>query len=269
MPELPEVEHYRRDLEKALTSRRFTGVSINWPRQIATPDVETFASRLPGQTIRAVRRRGKFLVFHLSLDFLLIHLRMSGRLLIVPASAPPDPHVHVCFLLDGGEELRFRDPRKFGRVYLVDDPQRVVGGLGPEPLAEEFTPERFAAMLAGRQGRIKTLLLDQGFLAGLGNVYVNEALYLAGIHPLRTAGTLTREEVERLHAAIRATLLQAIDHRGTSFDSFYRDLRGEPGAYRQVVYGRVGEPCLRCGTPIQRITVGQRGTYFCPTCQPR
>ncbi len=267
MPELPEVENYRRDLQNALVGRRFTEVSVDWPRQIATPDVASFVSRVPGQTVQAVERRGKFLIFRLSRDFLLIHLRMSGRLLIVPGNAPPDPHVHVRFALDDGTELRFRDPRKFGRLYLVDDPQQVVGELGPEPLAADFTPQRFAAMLAGRRGRIKPLLLNQRFLAGLGNIYTDEALYLARIHPLRTADTLTPEEIERLHGAIQATLRRAIDQRGTSFDPFYRDLQGIPGAYERVVYGRAGEPCPRCGTPIRRIVVGQRGTYLCPTCQ--
>lgn len=267
MPELPEVENYRRDLQEALVGRRFTGVSVTWPRQIATPDVETFVSRLPGQTVQAVERRGKFLIFRLAQDVLLIHLRMSGRLLLVPVDTPSDPHVHVRFRLDQVDELRFRDPRKFGRLYLVDDPQRVVGKLGPEPLAEDFTPQRFAMMLAGRRGRIKPLLLNQAFLAGLGNIYTDEALYLARVHPLRAANTLTQEEVKRLHAAIRATLQRAIDQRGTSFDPAYRDLWGDPGVYRRVVYGRAGEPCPRCETPIQRIVVGQRGTYVCPVCQ--
>lgn len=270
MPELPEVENYRRDLQKLLVGRRFTGVYIDWPRQVAVPDVETFKARLPGQVIMQVGRRGKYLVFYLSRDFLLIHLRMSGRLYVELASAPPDPHAHVVFRLDGREELRFRDPRKFGRVYLVDDPQCVVGKLGPEPLEEGFTAERLAEMLARRRGRIKSLLLDQEFLAGLGNIYADEALYAAGIHPLRPANTLDREEVQRLHIAIRATLLKAIEQRGTTFDSFYLDVRGQPGRYqtRLAVYDRAGKPCLRCGTPVQRMVVGQRSTYFCPQCQP-
>jgi formamidopyrimidine-DNA glycosylase len=270
MPELPEVENYRRDLQNLLVGRRFTGVYIDWPRQVAVPDVETFKARLPGQVITQVGRRGKYLVFHLSRDFLLIHLRMSGRLHVEPTSAPPDPHAHVVLRLDGREELRFRDPRKFGRVYLVDDPRRVVEKLGPEPLEEGFTAERLAEMLARRRGRIKSLLLNQEFLAGLGNIYADEALHAAGIHPLRPADTLTHEEVRRLHAAIRATLLKAIEQRGTTFDGFYLDARGRPGRYqsRLAVYGRAGEPCLGCGTPIQRIVVGQRGTHFCPRCQP-
>jgi formamidopyrimidine-DNA glycosylase len=279
MPELPEVENYRRDLQEMLVGRRITGVCVDWPNQIGTPSVDELAHRLPGQTIRSVGRRGKYLLFQLSAGgTLLIHLKMSGRLHIEPASAPPDRHAHVVFRLDDGDELRFHDPRKFGRVYLVDDLNKVVGKLGPEPLGEDFTVERFAGMLANpstgsgrrRRGRIKPLLLNQAFLAGLGNIYVDEALHTAGLHPLRTADTLTPDEIERLHVAIQSTLRHAIQHRGTSFDGVYRDMRGEPGAYqdRLRVYGRAGEPCHRCGAPIERIVVGQRGTYVCPVCQP-
>lgn len=271
MPELPEVENYRCDLNELLVGRQFTGVYVDWPNQISIPAVDELTRRLPGQTVTSVGRRGKYLLLSLSGgDTLLIHLRMSGRLHVEPASAPADPHAHVVFRLEGGDELRFHDPRKFGRVYLVDDPAEVVGRLGPEPLDEDFTAERFADMLSTRRGRIKPLLLNQAFLAGLGNIYADEALHLAGLHPLRTADTLTPDEIRRLHSAIRSTLQGAIQHRGTSFDQSYRDTRGEPGAYqdRLRVYGRAGEPCHRCGTLIERIVVGQRGTYVCPKCQP-
>ncbi|MFQ5341329.1 MAG: bifunctional DNA-formamidopyrimidine glycosylase/DNA-(apurinic or apyrimidinic site) lyase, partial [Anaerolineae bacterium] len=271
MPELPEVENYRRDLQAMLAGRRITGVSVDWPNQVGAPSVEELARRLPGQTIESIGRRGKYLLFRLSGgDTLLIHLKMSGRLHIEPASAPPDHHAHVVFRLDAGDELRFHDPRKFGRVYLVGGPDEVVGSLGPEPLSEDFSAERFARMLAGRRGRIKPLLLNQTFLAGLGNIYADEALHQAGLHPLRTADTLALDEVARLHTAIQSTLRSAIQQRGTSFDGFYLDARGEPGAYqsRLRVYGRAGEPCRRCGTLIERIVVGQRGTHLCPVCQP-
>lgn len=271
MPELPEVENYRRDLSQTLMGRRFTGVYVDWPNQVAIPSVDELTRRLPGQSPLSIDRRGKYLLFRLSnADTLLIHLKMSGRLYVGPASAPPDPHAHVVFRLDQGDELRFHDPRKFGRVYLVDAPMEVVGKLGPEPLDESFTVGQFAGMLADRRGRIKPLLLNQAFLAGLGNIYADEALHVAGLHPLRTADTLTLGEVEQLHAAIRSTLQNAIQHRGTSFDGFYLDAQGEPGAYqaRLRVYGRAGAPCRRCGALIERIVVGQRGTHVCPVCQP-
>ncbi|MFQ5857095.1 MAG: bifunctional DNA-formamidopyrimidine glycosylase/DNA-(apurinic or apyrimidinic site) lyase [Anaerolineae bacterium] len=279
MPELPEVESYRRDLSELLVDRQFTDVHVDWPNQVSAPSVDELVRRLPGQTVVSVGRRGKYLLFRLSAgDTLLIHLKMSGRLHVEPASAPADPHAHVVFRLDAGDELRFHDLRKFGRVYLVDDPAKVVGRLGPEPLSDDFTVERFADMLAGpstgsgrrRRGRIKSLLLNQEFLAGLGNIYADEALHMAGLHPLRTADTLDTDEIEQLHAAIQSTLRRAIEHRGTSFDRFYLDTRGEPGAYqgRLQVYGRAGEPCHRCGALIERIVVGQRGTHVCPVCQP-
>lgn len=271
MPELPEVENYRRDLSQTLIGRRFTGVHVDWPNQVATPSVDELARRLPGQGVLSIDRRGKYLLFRLSGgDTLLVHLKMSGRLHVGPASTLPDPHAHVVFRLDAGDELRFHDPRKFGRVHLVGDSDEVVGRLGPEPLDDDFTVERFAAMLTSRRGRIKPLLLNQAFVAGLGNIYADEALHMAGLHPLRTADTLTPDEVERLHTAIQSTLQHAIQHRGTSFDGFYLDTRGEPGAYRGQlrVYGRAGAPCARCGTPIERMVVGQRGTYVCPVCQP-
>ncbi len=271
MPELPEVENYKRDLAELLVGRPFTGVHVDWPNQIEVPAVAELKRRLPGQIVTAVSRRGKFLQIHMSQgDTLLIHLRMSGRLYVEPASTPRDPHVHVAFELDSDDELRFYDPRKFGRVYLVDDPVTVVGELGPEPLEADFTVERFAELLAGRRGRIKPLLLNQQFLAGLGNIYTDEALYAAGLHPLRTADTLDPDEIARLHQAIRSTLRRAIGHRGTSFSWVYRDAYGEPGSFQEQlqVYGREGEPCPRCGTPIERIIVGQRGTHLCPNCQP-
>ncbi len=272
MPELPEVESYRRDLSQMLVGRQITSVHVDWPNQVSTPSVEELTRRLSGQTVMSVDRRGKYLLFGLSGgDTLLIHLKMSGRLHIEPVTAPSDSHVHIVFRLDDGNELRFHDPRKFGRVYLVDDPVEVVGKLGPEPLDEDFTIERFAEMLSHRRGRIKPLLLNQTFLAGLGNIYTDEALHMAGLHPLRTANTLEPNEIRKLHAAIRSTLQQAIEHRGTSFDAFYLDTRGERGMYQGQlqVYGRAGRPCYRCGTPIQRTVVAQRGTYFCPACQPQ
>jgi formamidopyrimidine-DNA glycosylase len=272
MPELPEVENYRRDLHDLLIGRQFTHVRVDWPNQIGAPSVPELGQRLPGQRITEVGRRGKYLVFTLSGgDSLLIHLKMSGRLMIEPATAAPDPHTHVVFGLDTDHELRFRDTRKFGRVYLVTDPDDVLGTLGPEPLAPDFTVERLADMLSNRRGRLKPLLLNQQFLAGIGNIYADEALHRANLHPLRTADTLTQDDILRLHSAIQTTLRQAIDHRGTSFSWVYRDAYGEPGEFQSMlqVYNREGEPCYQCGTEIVRIVVGQRSTYFCPLCQAR
>ncbi|MFQ5593182.1 MAG: DNA-formamidopyrimidine glycosylase [Anaerolineae bacterium] len=266
MPELPEVENYKRDLNQILAGRRITAVHVGWPNQVGAPSVDELARRLTDQIIESVGRRGKYLLFRLSSgDTLLIHLKMSGRLHIKPASSPPDPHTHVVFMLAGGDELRFHDPRKFGRVYLVGSPDDVLDKLGPEPLDKDFTVEQFTALLTNRRGRLKPLLLNQAFLAGLGNIYADEVLHVAGLHPLRTADTLTSDEVERLHLAIQSTLRQAIQHQGTSFDQVY-----PPGTYQEFlqVYGRVGEPCRRCGTPIERIVVGQRGTHVCSKCQP-
>lgn len=270
MPELPEVENYARDLHDLLVGRRFTYVEVDWPNQIGAPSVSELAERLPGQRITDIGRRGKYLIFTLSGgDSLLIHLKMSGRLMIAAPTEPPDPYAHVVFGLDGGDELRFRDTRKFGRVYLVSDPNDVVGTLGPEPLEPDFTPEHLADMLSNRRGRLKPLLLNQQFLAGLGNIYADEALHRARLHPLRTADTLTPTDIRCLHDAIQSTLERAIDHRGTSFSWVYRDAYGEPGEFQSLlqVYNREGEPCYQCGTPIVRIVVGQRSTYFCPECQ--
>lgn len=270
MPELPEVETYVRELRPRLIGRTITSITVGWPRVLAGREVEEFQQRLIGQTIVELRRRGKYLVFQLSGgDYLLLHLKMSGRLQVVQATAPPDRHAHTIFDLDAGEQLRFHDPRKFGRVYLVSDLTTIVGSLGPEPLAEDFTPEMLDRLLSRRKGRLKPLLLNQTFLAGLGNIYVDEALHVAGLHPLRLANSLTPDERHRLYTAIRQVLQRGIEAQGTTFADANPFLRpsGEPGWYEPQVYGRKGRPCPVCGTPIARILVGQRGTHFCPHCQ--
>ena len=270
MPELPEVETYVRELRPLLVGRRITGVTAHWPRTISGLEVDEFQQRLSGQTIIDLSRRGKYLVFHLSGgDYLLLHLKMSGRLHITPVIAPSDRHAHTVFDLERGEQLRFHDPRKFGRVYLVDDPEVVVGPLGPEPLAEDFTLAILDRLLDRRKGRLKPLLLNQTFLAGLGNIYVDEALHTAGLHPLRSAQSLSPDERQRLYDAIRLVLVRGIEARGTTFVDANPFLRtsGEPGWYQPQVYGRKDEPCPVCGTPIARILVGQRGTHLCPQCQ--
>ncbi len=269
MPELPEVETIVRGLRQPLIGRTFTGVRIGWEKLIAKCSVEEFKRRLVGQEILAVKRRGKYLIFALSSGAsLIVHLRMTGRLLIKHCGDELDKHDHLIFELDDGCDLRFNNVRKLGRVYLVDDADEIVGKLGPEPLDDNFAPADFAALLAARRGMIKPLLLNQRFMAGVGNIYADEALFAARIHPQRKADTLTVEEIERLYRAIRQVLRQGIENCGTTL-SAYRDAEGREGrnqAYLKVSR-RQDQPCPRCGTPIERMVVGGRGTYFCPECQ--
>ena len=270
MPELPEVETVARGLRASLLGRTITGVTVGWPRTIARLGVSEFAERVAGQRVTLIGRRGKYVIIGLSRDYLLIHLKMSGRLCVVPRAKPPDRHVHVSFDLEDGRQLRFRDVRKFGRIYLVDDPLEITARLGPEPLADEFTVEAFSRLLAGRRGRLKPLLLNQEFLAGLGNIYADEALFAARLHPMRKADSLTAHEQSRLYEAVRTVLKQAVASRGTTLDDGgYTDADGRAGGYqdRISVYGRGGEPCLRCETPIERIVIGGRSAHFCPHCQ--
>lgn len=269
MPELPEVETIARDLCPRLVGRTLADVQVRWPGAIATPSPAAFRQQIIGQRIVAAGRRGKFLLLTLEDNLcLLIHLRMTGQLLLRRAPPEDDRHIRLAFALDDGECLYFRDMRKFGRAYLVADPDLVVGDLGPEPLTEGFDAAALASLLERRKGRIKPLLLDQRFLAGLGNIYTDEALFLAGLHPCRRADTLTPEEIARLHAAIRHVLQQGIANRGTTLDN-YSDAHGRAGRNQESlkVFRRATEPCPRCGAPIQRTVVGGRGTYFCPRCQ--
>jgi len=271
VPELPEVETLACDLRWLLLGTEFTTVEVRWPRTVAMPGVDEFIRQLPGRQILDVGRRGKFLILSLSgPSYLLIHLRMSGQVRVAPTTAPLDRYARVIFHLDDGRRLLFSDPRKFGRVYWTADPTPVVGRLGPDPLAEDFTLDAFEALLSRRKGAIKPLLLNQAFLAGLGNIYTDEALFVAGLHPLRKANTLSPAEIERLYRAIRKVLQQAVGSRGTTLpDERYLDAKGWPGSYgeRLRVYRRAGEPCPCCGVPIQRIVVNGRGTHFCPNCQ--
>jgi formamidopyrimidine-DNA glycosylase len=277
MPELPEVETIVRGLRGPLVGREFTGVRVGWENLIARPrpelaegpSAEDFKRGLVGQRILDVRRRGKYLVFALSDgQSLIVHLRMTGRLLIVNSGDEFDKHDHLIFELDDGRELRFNNVRKLGRVYLVDDEDEIVGKLGPEPLNDDFAPADFAALLSARRGMIKPLLLNQRFMAGIGNIYADEALFAARIHPERKANTLMIEEIERLYHAIRQVLCQGIENRGTTLAA-YRDAEGREGRNQEYlqVSRNTGQPCPRCGTPIERTVVGGRGTYLCPRCQ--
>ncbi len=270
MPELPEVETVARGLRESLVGQTITSVAVGWPRTIARLRVAEFVERVAGQQVRWIGRRGKYVIIGLSRGCLLVHLKMSGRLYVVSRDEPSDQHVHVLFDLDDGRQLRFRDVRKFGRIYLVDDPSEITAGLGPEPLADDFTIEDFSRLLATRRGRLKSLLLNQEFLAGLGNIYADEALYAARLHPMRKADSLTADEQAWLYAAIRTVLEQAVANRGTTLDDGgYTDAGGQAGGYqdRIAVYGRGGKPCLRCETPVERIVIGGRSAHFCPHCQ--
>jgi formamidopyrimidine-DNA glycosylase len=270
VPELPEVETVARGLRDSLLGRTITGVTVGWPRTIARLRVAEFTEGVTGQQIALIGRRGKYVIIELSGGYLLIHLKMSGRLYVVPMDEPSDQHVHVLFDLDDGRQLRFRDVRKFGRIYLVNEPSEITARLGPEPLADDFTVEDFSRLLARRKGRLKPLLLNQEFLAGLGNIYADEALFAARLHPLRKADSLTDDEQARLYEAIRTVLKQAIASRGTTLDDRgYTDANGRAGGYqdRIAVYGRSGELCPRCRIPIERIVIGGRSAHFCPHCQ--
>ncbi|MCD6520836.1 MAG: bifunctional DNA-formamidopyrimidine glycosylase/DNA-(apurinic or apyrimidinic site) lyase [Anaerolineae bacterium] len=269
MPELPEVETIVRELSKQLPGKRIIDVQVRWPRLIAAPSPRAFCEQAIGLTIQEVTRRGKFILISLPPLSLLIHLRMSGQLLLVSEDTPADKHVHVIWRFSSDEALFYRDVRKFGRLYLVRDPQAILAGLGPEPLSSEFTPQRLAELLRGQRRQIKPLLMDQHTLAGLGNIYTDESLWLAGIHPKRRAGSLTPSEIQRLHQAIRQVLWNAIQHKGTTLRDF-RDPHNGAGEnqFSLAVYGHQGEPCPRCGHPIERDLIGGRGTHFCPLCQP-
>ena len=268
MPELPEVETIVRDLRHSLVGQKITGVAIYWERTVDRPSPEEFRTRLVGQRILAVGRRGKFVVLHLEQGDLIVHLRMTGQLLVAPAEAAPEGrHLRVVLALDG-RRLLYNDARKFGRMYLVDDAEEVLGELGPEPLEGGFTAERLAACLGRRRGAVKSLLLDQKVLAGIGNIYADEALHMAGIAPQRPACALSQDEIAALCRAIRGELERGIRNRGTTL-SDYRDAAGREGEHRGYlrVYGRAGQPCLRCGGEIVRARVGGRSSYHCPACQ--
>jgi formamidopyrimidine-DNA glycosylase len=286
VPELPEVETIARmlrqggrqpargespsaqpaDSQPGLIGRRILGVDLLWERTLAEPSPAEFSLRLVGQRIEDIGRKGKFLILRLSRDWLLFHLRMSGDLLVKPSGTPPLTHDRLVLTLDGAFQLVFNDARKFGRVWLVDEVDRVVGSLGPEPLDESFTAGDLFDRLHSTRRQLKPLLLDQTFLAGLGNIYVDEALNLAKLHPLTSASSISPVQAARLLDSIRIVLHDGIARNGASIDWVYRG--GDFQNYFRV-YQRTGLPCPECGTPVARITVGQRGTHYCPYCQPR
>ena len=270
MPELPEVETVVRYLRAPLVGRIVEAVWYDWDRVIQVPSPSEFADRILGQTFRAIERRAKYVVCELDHDYFVVHLRMTGRLYVAAANEESDADrwVHFRLDLDNGKQLRFSDSRKFGRVYLTNNLNSIMESLGPEPLEPSFTVVEFQERLAGRSKQIKALLLDQTFVAGIGNIYADEALFHAGIHPQTGADRLTESQHEQLHTSIRNALNAGIDFEGASI-SWYRKPDGTPGSSQKhfFVYGREGQPCLNCGTIIQKIRVAQRGTHFCPSCQ--
>jgi formamidopyrimidine-DNA glycosylase len=269
MPELPEVETVVRGLRDDLVGRRLQWMWSDWDNTLR-PTREEVAARIQGQTIHSLHRRAKYIVMTLDDGVLTIHLKMTGRLYVAAPDVvnEADRWVHVKFGLDDGRELRFSDSRKFGRVSLADRIEDITGALGPEPLEDAFTANILHERLQKHKRAIKGVLLDQTVLAGVGNIYADEALHRAQIHPLRVTNSLTDGEITRLHSTIRGALNDGLSREGASI-SWYRKPDGTPGQAQTAfyVYDREGQPCQTCGHPIEKIRVVQRGTHFCPHCQ--
>ncbi len=274
MPELPEVETVRRDLEATTRDREISHITLHLPRLVASPDPDAFCQRLQGRTIRQWQRRGKYLWAELDdASLWVVHLRMTGQFLWQP-SQPPGKHTRAELDL-AGSLLRFDDLRTFGQFWWLPNLAAItatmptLANLGPEPLTDSWTVKAFATALHNRKRPIKTALLDQDLVAGIGNIYADESLFLSHILPTTLCKDLSLSQIERLHQAIRAVLSESIALRGTSFSN-YRDLEGVNGNYlgKAWVYRRTGQPCRRCPTGIiERIKLGGRSTHFCPVCQ--
>ena len=269
MPELPEVETIKNELSPYIVGHRIADVTLPWDGIVRQPSVEEFCSHIIGQKIIGIARRGKYLIFSLSGgDLLIIHLRMSGSLLLKPASAPPERFTRAIVSLDNETAIIFRDPRKFGMMSLVKDRNTIIGKLGPEPLETSFTPQVLAERLAKRKAPVKAILLDQSLVAGIGNMYADEALFAARIHPLRPGNNLSPDEIERLFQAIQQVLRAGISNKGASTDTYFRPSGDRGTAHHQfMVAHQGGKPCPVCGASIQRLPIRNRGSYFCPKCQ--
>jgi formamidopyrimidine-DNA glycosylase len=269
VPELPEVETIVRGLAGSIAGKTIARAEIRLPKMAVAPPGVGFARAVAGRRITGLRRRGKYAVLELDSGRALVtSLRMTGRLVVQGPAEPDYPGTHVVLWFSDGTRLSFADVRTFGRMRLVEGGEAWDRDLGPEPLSRGFTPEAFIGMLAGRTTPIKALLLDQRRVAGIGNIYACEALWEARIRPSRPAKALTKPAIRRLHRAVVNVLNRAIDLRGTSVDD-YVDAGGLRGGFQNVlsVYGRLGQPCVRCGTAIVRTVLGQRGTWWCRTCQ--
>ncbi|NDJ54126.1 MAG: bifunctional DNA-formamidopyrimidine glycosylase/DNA-(apurinic or apyrimidinic site) lyase [Chloroflexi bacterium] len=269
MPELPEVETVVRGLQgENLPGREIISAESTWPRQIVTPSPDEFLHRIRGQVVESLSRRAKYIIVKLNRDYLIIHLKMTGRLYMAPVGDEAGPYLRARFRFDDGRELRFSDMRKFGRLYLAESLDLIESKLGPEPLSDDFTEDYLRRELARRKAVLKPLLMNQAFLAGVGNIYADEALWSARIDPRRKADTLEGDEVKRLYDAIRSVLRLGIDHEGASVN-WYRKANGERGEHQDYLnaYDQTGKPCQRCGNPIEKIRLAQRGTHYCPVCQ--
>jgi formamidopyrimidine-DNA glycosylase len=269
VPELPEVETTRRGLAPHLIGRRIVALDIRQPR-LRWPIPRTLRTQLPGQRIEGIERRAKYLLVHTEPGSALLHLGMSGSLRVLPASTPIGAHDHVDWRLDSGQLLRFTDPRRFGSQLWLPRGRthELLAGLGPEPLSEAFDGDVLWKRARGRRAAVKLFLMDQAIVVGVGNIYASEALFAAGIHPARAAGGVSRERYARLAAAVKRILAHAIERGGTTLRDFISP-DGAPGYFEQelFVYGRAGEPCRVCATPIRASVIGQRSTFHCPRCQ--
>ncbi|MBS4216875.1 DNA-formamidopyrimidine glycosylase [Bacillus sp. FJAT-49711] len=273
MPELPEVEVVRRSLVELVAGNKIVEVAVSWPKIIKSPEqYEQFQDALKGQTILDVNRKGKFLVFLLDDYALVSHLRMEGNYSLHKNEDPVEKHTHVIFRFSNGEELRYRDVRKFGTMHLFAKGSEwtvpPLSNLGPEPFSDDFTLEYFKEKLMKTERVIKAVLLDQSIVTGLGNIYVDEVLFRSGIHPERKSKTLTNQEILTLREQAAATLKESINAGGSSVNT-YMNSHGQSGTYQNElkVYGRKEQECYRCGSVVQKTKVAGRGTHFCPNCQ--
>jgi formamidopyrimidine-DNA glycosylase len=273
VPELPEVETIVADLRPHLTGRTIAGCELLFPTIVRYPEPEVFADAVVGLRINGMRRRGKFIFIELDNDLLLVvHLGMTGQLRLVEPVTPIQKHTHVIFTLDDGRQLRYRDPRRFGRLLLGTEEallaSKKMPRLGPEPIDPAFAPDELHRSLRKRRTSLKAVLLDQGAIAGVGNIYADESMHRARLRPDRIASGLSRKSAQRLHESLRDSLLMAIRNRGSSVDT-YRDAWGELGGQQEklLVYGRAGEPCFTCGRPLAMIRLAGRSTVFCTKCQ--
>ena len=273
MPELPEVETIVADLRPHLTGRTIVSCDLLFPTIVRHPEPEVFIDSVAGTRIAEVRRRGKYILIDLEHELLLIvHLGMTGQLRLVDADTPLATHTHAVFVLDDGRQLRYRDPRRFGRLLLGTEESllssKKLPRLGPEPIDPAFAAEDLYRRLRKRRTALKAFLLDQGAIAGVGNIYADESLHRARLRPDRLAGSLSRKSAQRLHESLRVSLLMAIKNRGSSVDT-YRDAWGEIGGQQEklLVYGRAGEPCFTCGRSLAMIRIAGRSTVFCRRCQ--
>lgn len=273
MPELPEVETVKRSLAPFIEDQRIEFAEVFCKKIIKNMEPSVFQEKIAGRMIKEAARRGKYLLIHLDQGLtLVIHLRMTGQLIVCAPDLPLSKHTHVRFRLSSGQDWRFNDLRKFGLIYLTETGCwtgiKGLQELGDEPLSPEFTLESLQKLVAGKKGILKAFLLDQRRIAGIGNIYADEISFAAGLHPQRDLSTLREEEIARLYQAIRCKLAEGVQYRGTSLRD-YVDGQGKKGGFQEKlqVYGRKGLPCLKCGIPLQRIVVAGRGTVFCPHCQ--